>query len=101
MCATDGFVRIGVGVGTPARILALIREGIIHVACFSAESRTNLGSGALKLDRLDSVVLDMSAVNEKQQGIFDIRETHKDMLDLLNEPVIKSGLGDKIKLLVY
>jgi protein CMS1 len=68
---------------------------------FRAESTTNLDSGALKIDRLDSVVLDMSAVNEKRQGIFDIRETHKDMLDLLNEPVIKSGLGDKIKLLIY
>ncbi|KAA8899775.1 U3-containing 90S pre-ribosomal complex subunit-domain containing protein [Sphaerosporella brunnea] len=76
-------IKIGVGVGTPARILALIREG------------------ALKLERLDAIVLDMSGLNKKRQGIFDIRETHKDILDLLNEPVIKSSLGDKIRLLVY
>ncbi|KAF8538896.1 U3-containing 90S pre-ribosomal complex subunit-domain containing protein, partial [Trichophaea hybrida] len=64
--------KIGIGVGTPARMLALIREG------------------SLKLDDVTAIVLDMSAINEKQQGIFDIRETHKDVLDLLNESVIKS-----------
>lgn len=59
----------------------------------------NLGS--LKLDYVDTVVLDMSGVNEKQQGIFDIRETHKDVLDLLNTPLVKSRLDGKMKLLAY
>ncbi|KAI5786276.1 U3-containing 90S pre-ribosomal complex subunit-domain containing protein [Pyronema domesticum] len=75
--------RIGLGVGTPARLLALILEG------------------SLKLDYVDTVVLDMSGVNEKQQGIFDIRETHKDVLDLLNTPLVKSRLDGKMKLLAY
>jgi hypothetical protein len=59
----------------------------------------NLGS--LKLDYVDTMVLDMSGVNEKQQGIFDIRETHKDVLDLLNTPLVKSQLEGKMKLLAY
>jgi protein CMS1 len=101
MWMANNFTRIGVGVGTPARILALIREGIIRVIFAQRRGRTNSDPGALKLDKLEAMVLDMSAMNEKRQGIFDIRETHKDMLDLLNEPVIRSNLGSKIKLLVY
>jgi len=87
-------------VGTPGRLLALIREGIVGLN-YTASSETNSDAGALKFDDVTAMVLDMSAINEKQQGIFDIRETHKDTLDLLNESVIKSRLGDQIKLLVY
>jgi len=95
--------RIVIGVGTPGRVLALIREGMpIRPHCRDA-TLTDFASceGALKLDDLHAVVLDMSTINEKQQGIFDIRETHKDVLGLLNEPVMKIRLGDKTKLLVY
>ena len=74
---------MGLGVGTPGRVLALIREG------------------ALKLDHISAIVLDMSAENEKQQGIFDIRETQKDVLDLLNEPALKLRLGEKTKVLIF
>jgi len=75
--------RIGIGVGTPGRILDLIR------------------AGALKVETLATVVLDMSATNEKKQNLFDIRETQKSVLDLLNEPLIRSRLGEHIRLLVY
>lgn len=71
------------GVGTPARILELLRDG------------------CLKTDKLVRIVLDMSAVNEKKQGLFDIKEVNKHVLDMLNEEAIKERLGEGVKLLVY
>jgi protein CMS1 len=64
-------------------------------------SKADVNTGSLKLDGVDVIVLDVSGVNEKQQGIFDIRETHKDVLDLLNAAPVKSLLGGQIKLQVY
>ena len=44
----------------------------------------------------------MSAVNEKKQGLFDVKEVNGFVLDQLNEPAIKEKLstGD-IRLLVF
>lgn len=91
--------RMGIGVGTPGRVLTLIREGMQCLIRMTIRVLNEIG--ALKLDEVTAVVLDMSAMNEKQQGIFDIRETQKDVLDLLNYSAIKSRLGDQIKLLVF
>lgn len=88
--------------GTPGRVLALVREGAhIYPHNPMLGHYSNYSKGALKLDGVAAIVLDMSVVNEKQQGIFDIRETQKDVLDLLNEPVIKARLGEQIKVLVF
>ena len=53
------------------------------------------------METLATVILDMSAMNEKKQSLFDIRETQKSVLDLLNEPLIRSRLGEQTRLLVY
>lgn len=48
------------------------------------------------------IVLDMSAVNEKKQGLFDIKEVNKFVMDLLNYPAFKERLeGGEMKLLIY
>lgn len=78
--------------------LTLPRRGAILTHSLTSSS---VYIGALKLDDLQAVVLDMSAINEKQQGIFDIRETCASVLDLLNEPKVKERLGEETKLLVY
>ncbi|KAI5777369.1 U3-containing 90S pre-ribosomal complex subunit-domain containing protein [Geopyxis carbonaria] len=78
-----GTARMGVGVGTPGRVLDLVR------------------CGALKTGALCRIVLDVSVVNEKQQGLLDIKETLQGLLDLLNEPGIKSRLGEGVDILVY
>lgn len=76
--------RINIGVGTPARMLELMREG------------------ALKLDGCVRLVLDMSAVNEKKQGLLDVRETQKAVVEFVNEPGVKERLSDgEMRVLVF
>ncbi|KAF8419733.1 U3-containing 90S pre-ribosomal complex subunit-domain containing protein, partial [Tirmania nivea] len=49
--------RIGIGVGTPGRELALIKEDV------------------LKLGDLKRIIIDASQIDEKKRGIFEIKET--------------------------
>jgi len=96
--------RIGIGVGTPARILELVREGMHAIGSRrQAGTRTDsvVAVGALKLDDLRAVILDMSSINAKQLGLFGIRETCSATIDLLNEPTLKARWGDKTLVLVY
>lgn len=76
-------LKMGIGVGTPRRILDLIKDGV------------------LKTDNLNTIVVDLSAVNEKKQGILDIHETAKSVFELLNEPRVKVKPGDEIRILAY
>ncbi|RAL10557.1 uncharacterized protein BO97DRAFT_406812 [Aspergillus homomorphus CBS 101889] len=78
--------RMGIGAGTPARISDLI------------------DSGSLKLGELERIVIDGSYVDQKQRGIFDMKETHLPLLQLLTRPEFKDRYGAKqkgIKILVF
>ncbi|KAG0138482.1 U3-containing 90S pre-ribosomal complex subunit-domain containing protein [Tuber indicum] len=64
--------RIGIGVGTPGRILDLLKEGV------------------LKVDELKNVVIDASYVDKKGFGAFDIRETQKGIMGILGFAGVKA-----------
>ncbi|KAF4272993.1 hypothetical protein KXV22_006361 [Aspergillus fumigatus] len=71
--------RTGLGVGTPARILDLI------------------DAGSLKLDELERIVIDGSYIDQKQRGIFDMKETHLPLLQLLTRSEFRERYGAKQK----
>ncbi|KAL3466781.1 U3-containing 90S pre-ribosomal complex subunit-domain containing protein [Aspergillus heterothallicus] len=71
--------RMGIGAGTPSRISDLI------------------DSGSLKLDELKRIVIDGSYVDQKQRGIFDMKETHLPLLQLLTRSEFRDRYGAKAK----
>ncbi|KAF7591901.1 hypothetical protein BBP40_000872 [Aspergillus hancockii] len=78
--------RLAIGGGTPTRISDLI------------------DSGSLKLGELQRIVLDGSYVDQKQRGIFDMKETHLPLLQLLtrSEFLERYGAEEKrIQILVF
>lgn len=78
--------RIGIGVGTPSRLIDLIE------------------SGALKLEALERIVIDGSYIDQKKRGIFDIKEVHFPLLQLLTRPELRERYGAEkngVKILVF
>ncbi|PWW79965.1 hypothetical protein C7212DRAFT_307791 [Tuber magnatum] len=64
--------RMGIGVGTPGRILDLLKQGV------------------LKVDQLKNVVIDASYVDKKGFGVFDVRETQKGVMEILGFAGVKA-----------
>ncbi|KAJ5555575.1 hypothetical protein N7535_008010 [Penicillium sp. DV-2018c] len=78
--------RSGIGAGTPTRISDLI------------------DSGNLKLDELERIVIDGSYIDQKQRGIFDMKDTHMPLLKLLTRPELRERYGSSkksVKILVF
>ncbi|KAI9819392.1 MAG: hypothetical protein M1826_001141 [Phylliscum demangeonii] len=78
--------RIGIAVGTPTRILDLLK------------------AGALSVERLDRIVVDSSYVDQKRRGIFDMRETFTPLMEFLSRPELKARYGaseKRLDLLFY
>ncbi|KAE8151929.1 U3-containing 90S pre-ribosomal complex subunit-domain containing protein [Aspergillus avenaceus] len=78
--------RVAVGAGTPARISDLI------------------GTGSLKLNELKRIVIDGSYVDQKKRGIFDMKETHLPLLQLLTRSELRERYGadeKRIQILVF
>ncbi|MCJ1427426.1 hypothetical protein MMC29_005329 [Sticta canariensis] len=78
--------RIGIGAGTPSRILDLFN------------------AGALCFEKLERVVIDCSHIDVKKRCIFDMRETQKPLMQLLNQDGLKTrygGSSDQINLLFF
>ncbi|KAJ5288552.1 Protein CMS1 [Penicillium angulare] len=71
--------QMGIGVGTPTRISDLIE------------------SGDLKLNELQRVVIDGSHIDQKQRGIFDMKDTHFPLLKLLTQPRLRERSDSKDK----
>jgi len=69
--------RINIGVGTPQRLIDLI------------ESKT------LKVQELERVVIDGSYVDQKKRGIFDMKEMHFPLLQLLGCSEFRKRYGVK------
>ncbi|KAJ5780976.1 hypothetical protein N7457_006136 [Penicillium paradoxum] len=78
--------RSGIGAGTPTRIFDLIE------------------AGDLKLDELERIVIDGSHIDQKQRGIFDMKDTHMPLLKLLTRPELRERYGapkKSVKILVF
>ncbi|OQE78473.1 hypothetical protein PENNAL_c0056G10727 [Penicillium nalgiovense] len=77
--------RSGIGAGTPTRISDLIE------------------SGTLNLGELERIVIDGSHIDQKQRGIFDMKDTHIPLLKLLTRPELRERYGAKkgVKILVF
>ncbi|KAJ9210701.1 hypothetical protein DTO166G4_7661 [Paecilomyces variotii] len=69
--------RMGFGVGTPVRLIDLI------------------DSGALKLTEVKRIVIDASHIDQKQRGIFDMKEIYLPLLKLLTKPELRERYGAK------
>lgn len=78
--------RIGMGVGTPQRIIDLFEDG------------------ALKSDCLERIVIDASHIDTKKRGILDMKETQVPLVQLLTRADLKKRFGTgegKIELLFF
>ncbi|KAI7298531.1 hypothetical protein KC315_g18014, partial [Hortaea werneckii] len=78
--------RMGIGVGTPQRIVDL------------------LDNGALKLDNLERIVLDASHIDAKKRGVLDMQDTQPQVVKLLSRQELKERYGveeGKVELLFF
>jgi protein CMS1 len=67
---------------------------------------TNFNSslGSLNLDELERIVIDGSHIDQKQRGIFDMKETHLPLLQLLTRPELRDRYGaskKKVQILMF
>ncbi|KAK6496333.1 hypothetical protein TWF481_002357 [Arthrobotrys musiformis] len=67
--------RIGIAVGTPARLVDLIKDG------------------ALQIKYLQRVVLDVSYLDAKKRGLWDIKEVQDKLVELLGVEAVKKRLA--------
>lgn len=78
--------RMGMGVGTPQRVIDLLEDG------------------ALKADCLERIVIDASHIDTKKRGILDMKETQVPLVQLLTRTDLKERFGTgegKIELLFF
>lgn len=102
--------RSGIGAGTPTRISDLIESGEF-AWLLSIDSSTSLCMhmltidllGTLNLEELERIVIDGSHIDQKQRGIFDMKDTHIPLLKLLTRPELRERYGAKkgVKILVF
>lgn len=60
--------------------------------------------GSLNLDELERIVIDGSHIDQKQRGIFDMKETHLPLLQLLTRPELRERYGatkKKMQILMF
>ena len=90
------------GVGTPARLAALLDNGPLTSYYVST---TNGKAGSLKSNRIKRIVVDASHIDMKKRGILDMQETCTPLLTLLNRSEFKDRFDDSttngIRLLFY
>ena len=78
--------KVGIAVGTPHRLKQLIQEN------------------AIKVSSIERIIVDGSYQNEKKYTIFDLLESFKAMLELLNITEVKARLlddDDKLQVMVF
>lgn len=74
------------------------------VAGFAAYTNFNSCLGSLNLDELERIVIDGSHIDQKQRGIFDMKETHLPLLQLLTRPELRDRYGaskKKVQILMF
>ena len=89
--------RIGIGVGTPERLIALIDAGTWGFGP-PEESANGLcliltSAGALSLAKLDRIVVDFSHIDQKKRGIMDMKETQEPLMRLLGRKELRDRYG--------
>lgn len=98
---------MGIGAGTPARISALIESGELQISsnvCRLTLLTSGSFSGDLKVDELERLVIDGSHIDQKQRGIFDMKDTHLPLLQLLTRHELRERYGaprKPVKILVF
>ncbi|TKA61985.1 hypothetical protein B0A55_09986 [Friedmanniomyces simplex] len=78
--------RMGIGVGTPQRLIDLLDDG------------------ALSSTHLERIVIDESHIDQKKRGILDMKETQLPLVQLLSREGLKERYGSgegKVELLFY
>lgn len=108
--------RMNFGVGTPSRLMDLFSAGNCphhHVpfpnSVFStlkkrSQAHHPMYPGALSFDKLERIVIDTSYIDLKKRGIFDMAETQKPLIQLLNNEDLKSrykGNDNRVTLMLY
>ena len=73
-----GHVRVGIGIGTPQRLLDL------------------LSKDALKVTHLKRIVIDASYLDQKQRSIFDMKELLDPLLKLLSHHAISDRIVTEV-----
>lgn len=94
--------RIGIGIGTPGRLVDLFNAGRNRYAR-NVKLITD-SSGALSSKELKRVVVDSSWIDQKKRNIFDMKETHEPLVCLLTRSELKERYGsrdDQIQLLFF
>ena len=77
---------IGIAVGTPGRIKALVE----------------VEDDGLKLDKLRYLVIDANYVDGKKRTIFDIPETVKDLFGIIMHEVLRKRIADdRLRVVFY
>ncbi|KXH34140.1 hypothetical protein CSIM01_07142 [Colletotrichum simmondsii] len=71
--------RTGIAVGTPARLMELV------------------DNGALKLDKLQRLVVDASHIDQKKRGVMDMKDTMLPLARWLSRKEFKERYGDEQK----
>ncbi|KAL6698511.1 U3-90S pre-ribosomal complex subunit domain-containing protein [Trichoderma pleuroticola] len=71
--------KIGIGVGTPARLMELI------------------DNGSLSLDKLQRLVIDASHIDQKKRGVMDMKDTMMPLARFLARKEFKDRYGDEKK----
>ena len=54
-----------------------------------------MDAGALSMGQVKRIVIDASHINQKKQGILDMRETQEALVQFLTKPGIKTRYGDE------
>lgn len=63
-----------------------------------------MSPGALSFDKLERIVIDTSYIDLKKRSIFDMAETQKPLIQLLNNEDLKSrynGNDNRVTLMLY
>lgn len=50
---------------------------------------TGINPGTLNLTELERIVIDGSHIDQKQRGLFDMKDTHLPLLKLLTRPELR------------
>ncbi|KAK5133484.1 hypothetical protein LTR08_007726 [Meristemomyces frigidus] len=77
---------MGIGVGTPQRLIDLLDDGALSAA------------------HLERIIVDASHIDQKKRGILDMKETQTPLVQLLSRELFKERYGSregKIELLFY
>ena len=97
-----GKTRMGIGVGTPQRLIDLLEAGGEGKGAEGGGKKA--GSAALSLKRLERVVVDASHIDQKKRGILDMKETQGPLMRFLGTKELRERYGDgegRVQLLFF